>query len=84
MAMFWSACGSDQANRSGPPKCHHTARWAGWMYTVWTRIGPQQFLLSEMLACHKVNLAHQMFLAKKIIYNYLKISNAYAVLLTVK
>ncbi len=29
MALLWTACGPDLANRSGPPKCHHSTLHVG-------------------------------------------------------
>ncbi len=28
-AFLWFACGPNLANRSGPPKCHHSTKYAG-------------------------------------------------------
>lgn len=49
----WPACGSDLANRGGPPKCHFSTRFEGRMHVSGAWQGPQQCCYSGYDCLHE-------------------------------
>ena len=49
----WPACGSDLANRGGPPKCHRSTQFEGRMHVSGAWQGPQQCCYSDYDFLHE-------------------------------